>query len=320
MNEFSMIEKYFLPLAKNRPEALSLQDDAAILSVPKHHELVVTSDTLVGGTHFMKMENPKLIAQKALRVNLSDLAAMGADPYAYQLCLSLPYKPTGKWARAFCSGLAADQKEFGIFCCGGDTTVTEGPLTVSITAFGLVPEGKAVRRSGARPGDVLVITGPVGDAFVGLKIKKRRIDFKSASCVEAYRKPVPRVAVSEIVRQYARAAIDISDGLAADVGHICRASGCAAHIKFDAMKFSPVIRSLLKTGPLMPADVLSGGDDYELALAVAPKNLGRLLKKLSFRGLRPQVIGEFVRGRGGVRVFDKNGGEINLPKTGWAHF
>jgi thiamine-monophosphate kinase len=317
MNEFDLIEKYFRPLAG--PEALGLKDDAAILNVPKGFQLAVTSDTLGAGTHFLGNEKPEHIARKSLRVNLSDLAAMGAKPYAYQLCIAFPEKPKEAWIKKFSAALAADQKKFGIFCSGGDTTVTKGPLTISITAFGLVRENKAVKRSGAKPGDVLVITGPVGDALIGLRILQGKIKTKSVSCVAAYHNPVPRTGVSDIIRAHARAAIDISDGLIADVGHICETSNCAAHIDLQKIKFSKDAAGFIKKGTVKSADLLTGGDDYELALAVPPKNLPGLLKKLSEKGLKPQIIGKFAKGKPAVTVFNK-GRKIRLGKGGWTHF
>lgn len=310
MDEFSLIQKYFVPLTQARAEALGLKDDAAVLKVPAGREMAVTSDTLSAGVHFLENEKPEYIAHRALRVNLSDLAAMGAEPYAYQMCLAFPAKPREAWMRPFCAALAKDQKEFGIFCCGGDTTVIKGPLTVTITAFGLVPKGRAVMRGGAKPGDALVITGSVGDAFAGLRILRGKSG--------AYQKPVPRVAVAGIIRRYAGAAADISDGLIADVGHICAASGCAAEIDLAQVEFSRAVEKFISTGAMTIVDALTGGDDYELALAVPGKNLDELLGALRRNGLKPQVIGEFAKGKG-VRVFSE-GREVKIRKAGWRHF
>lgn len=320
MNEFGIIKKYFLPLTQGRREALGLKDDAAVFSIPKKHEVVVTSDISNAGIHFLENEKPENIAHKCLRVNLSDLAAMGADPYAYQLSIAFPGKPSETWLRAFTGAMLKDQKKFGIFCSGGDTTRTNGPLSIAITAFGTVPKGKAVKRRGARPADALVITGPVGDAFVGLKMLQNKIkNVKAESCVRAYRTPTPRNAIARLVRQHASAAIDISDGLIADAAHIANASDCALHIDLEKIEFSKVAGNLIKKGIVTKQQLLSGGDDYELALAIPQKSLSVFLKKLRTAGLKPQVIGVFQKGRPGVSIFEKHR-KIHFGKSGWQHF
>lgn len=319
MNEFKLIEKYFRPLTQRRSEAMNLQDDAAILNVPPGHELVVSSDILVAGKHFLINEKPEFIAHRAFRTNLSDLAAMGADPYCYQMCIAFDKKPSETWIKSFTGALAKDQREFKIFCSGGDTTMAKGKLTVSISAFGLVRRGKAVKRSGAKAGDALVITGFVGDAYIGLNILQKKFKIKSSSCINAHRKPVPRVAMADIIQNYASAAIDISDGLVAEALHLCRASGCAADIDLDALKFSPTAQTLLKKKSVKIEDMITSGDDYELALAVPPENLNTLLQKLSKKGLKPQVIGFFRAGVPNVTVL-RGGRKIALKKSGFTHF
>lgn len=319
MSEFSVIEKYFKPLTQGRAETLALKDDAAILSVSFGHELVVSTDSLNAGTHFLANEKPEFIAHKALRTNLSDMAAMGAKPFCYQMAITFPKKPSEKWLKEFTGALLKDQKEFGVFCSGGDTTVTKGALSITITVLGFVPRGKAVKRSGAKPGDALVITGPVGDAFIGLCVLQKKIKSPAKKSVMAYRKPMPRTALAEIVRTHANAAIDISDGLIADVGHICTTSKCAARIDLPKIKFSTEAQKLLAQGKIKPADLLTGGDDYELALAIPQKKLAAALRKLKQKGLKPQVIGHFEKGRPMVRVFNKDR-EIFINKAGWQHF
>jgi thiamine-monophosphate kinase len=319
MNEFSFIEKYLKPLTMGRGEALGLQDDAAIFKIPSGYELVVSSDTLGAGTHFLKDEKPAFVAHKALRVNLSDLAAMGAKPYAYQLCLTLPHAPQEKMIKDFCAALLKDQKEFGIFCSGGDTTAVKNSFIISITAMGLVPKGKAVKRSGAKAGDVIVLTGVVGNALAGLRMLQNKLP-KEKSCIEAYRKPTPRVAVVEIIRRYAHAAVDISDGLVADVGHIARAANCAANIDADKIKFSKPVQSFIDKGKMTFIDAITGGDDYELALAVSPKNLKALMAQLKGKNLKPQIIGSFGKGKPGVQVIGHDKKPMDISKSGWTHF
>ncbi len=322
MNEFDLIAQYFEPLTLGRREAGGLRDDAAVLKIPEGRELVVTSDTLNEGVHFLpKEKKPEHIARKALRVNLSDLAAMGAEPYCYQLNLALPEEPEAAWLEAFTSALAEDQKAYGIFLSGGDTTGTKGPLSVSITAMGLVPEGRAVRRSGAKAGDYIVLTGPVGDAFLGLQVLCGEIDLKDPEYViERYRFPNPRTALAEALRLYAHAAVDVSDGLAADLGHICAASGLGAKVELGKIPFSDAAQKLLKEEVVTYEDLLTGGDDYEVLLAVPPDDFQAFLEAaVAKQGVTPQVIGSFEDGQG-VSVLDAKGRALSFERTGWRHF
>lgn len=321
MNEFDLIATYFRSLTQGRPEAAGLEDDAAVFRIPAGHELVVTSDTLNAGTHFPHGEAPALIAHKALRANLSDLAAMGATPYAYQLCIAFPQKPDENWAQDFTAALLADQDEFGLFCSGGDTSVTQGPLSISITAFGLTPEGKAVRRCGARPNDAIVLTGPVGDAFLGLQMVKGALDDAgSESFLAAYRKPVPRTALAGLLQAHAHAAIDISDGLAADLAHLCHASNLSAHVRLNEIRFSEAAEKLIKRKKVAPMNLITGGDDYELLLAIAPENEKIVLEALSAIGLRPQSIGRFTQGAAEAVFLDDQGMAIPFGQGGYRHF
>ncbi|MGB0719101.1 MAG: thiamine-phosphate kinase [Bdellovibrionales bacterium] len=320
MNEFELVQTYFKPLTMDRAEAGGLVDDAAILNIPEGFDLVVSSDTLNAGVHFMKSFTPAQIAHKCLRVNLSDMAAMGAEPYCYQLNLAFSDKPDAAWARDFAGALMADQREFGVFCSGGDTTVTDGPLLVSMTMTGLVPTGRAVKRGGAKPGDMLVVSGAIGQAVIGLKIMLGVLevdapeDFIAASC-----KPSPRTPISGVVAKYAHAAIDISDGFLSDVGHICAASGVGACIEAEAIPFTPATQKLLNSGQVDLETLLSGGDDYELALAVPPDAVDVFIAAAAQCGVQTRVVGVFETG-GGVRVLDANGQEMAFQNTGWTHF
>lgn len=309
MNEFEIIEKYFAPLSRD-----GLQDDTAALEIPPGHDLVVTSDTLNEGTHFPVGEAPEFIAHKALRVNLSDLAAAAASPLAYQLNLAFPAKPAPEWLEKFTGALAADQREFGIFCSGGDTTSIAGPLSVSITALGLAPHGTRLRRSGARHGDAVVLTGTVGDAFIGLEIIKRRLETQNPEpFLDAYRKPEPQTKIASAIRGLTRAAADVSDGLLADLGHICKASNLEAILEFDKIPFSAGVRRLIEEGAVEAGRLLAGGDDYRLVLAVPPESLPRL-------GFPHHVIGRFSQGSPRVAVLDGAGEEMPFPARGWQHF
>jgi thiamine-monophosphate kinase len=307
MNEFSLIERYFQPLSPIR-----LKDDAAVLSIPAGHELVVTSDTLNEGTHFMAGAAPADIAHKALRVNLSDLAAMGAEPLAYQLNIAFPACPEEAWLESFTAVLAADQEAFGIFCSGGDTTSIKGPLSISITAMGVVPAGQAVTRGGARPGDALLLTGPVGGAFCGLQALRGQPGFTlSAALIEAYYRPHPRTDLAGLMQAYAHAAIDISDGLIADLFHICEASGVQAALEANTVPLLEDVRALLRSGAVSLENLFTGGDDYQLLLAVPPGAVEH------FQGC--VTIGHFEEGAG-VRILNADGQTLSFKEKGWTHF
>lgn len=321
MNEFDIIAKYFVPLTMGRVGSAGLKDDGAVVSVPAGHELVVTSDTLNEGVHFLEGEHPANIAHKALRVNLSDLAAMGADTLCYQLNLAFPEKPSPEWLEAFTGALLEDQKAYGIYCSGGDTTTIKGGyLSVSITAMGSVPLGKAVRRGGARDGDVVILSGAVGDAVLGLRVLQGGLDSGVYSgAVERYRRPQPRNVCAGILREYAHACADVSDGLLADVGHIGAASGLGVKLDVSAMELSAEVQKAMAAGIITLEDVLSGGDDYELVMAVAPEKGDEFMFLLRKVGLFPVKIGFFLPSVDGVNVC--NGAiPIEIGRRGWSHF
>lgn len=322
--EFDIIRRFFLPLAQGRAEALELSDDAALLDIPAGHQLVVSSDTANAGTHFLPGAQPGDIARKALRSNLSDLAAMGASPLCYQLSIALPGAPEGDWLARFCAALLKDQAAFGLFCSGGDTTVIDGPLTISITAMGLVPAGTALKRSGAGSGDALVLTGPVGDSHIGLRVlKDGLVTAQDDYFINAHYAPRPRLDAGMAVRGLVSAAIDVSDGLLADVGHLCRASGCGVDIRLSSALFSEPAHSILEQGLVTPEDLLSGGEDYELALAVPPENLQECLRVLQAANCRPVVAGDFKLAHdrtAPVRVLDEAGDILSFTSAGWQHF
>src|SRR4051812_19691930 len=234
--EFELIARYFAPLAKGFAGARGLESDNAFLAADPRHDLVVKTDTIVSGVHFLSAERPELIAARALRVCLSDLAAGGATPYVYQLSLALQHNWTEGWIAGFARGLAADQRRFGITLCGGDTTSTPGPTTITVTAFGRVARGRGLGRDGARAGDELWVTGTIGDAALGLLAARGRLD--SASLEKRYRLPQPRSTLGPRLVGIASAAADISDGLLADVGHIANASGLSARIERDQVPLS----------------------------------------------------------------------------------
>ncbi|MBX2834894.1 MAG: thiamine-phosphate kinase [Micavibrio sp.] len=315
MNEFELIDKYFGPLS-----GYSLSDDAAVMAAPAGCELVITTDMLNEGVHFWKGEEPRFIAHKALRANLSDLASMGASPLCYQLALGLPKGTDEAWVAEFSAALAEDQQRYNLHLSGGDTTTTLGGVCVSITAIGAVKTGKAVTRGGARKGDLIVITGAVGDAYIGLKILQGDIDCEEGRYfLERYRMPSPRTHLVEEVSRYGRAAADISDGLMADCGHIARQSRLKGVIEPHKVQYSSYASVLLDQGKVQASDLLSGGDDYELVMAVAPEAFQEFQDIAATYGVDLQAIGHFENGTG-VVLRNENGDELEPLKTGWKHF
>lgn len=328
--EFEIIRRFFAPLAAGAPGAFGLTDDAAALEVPPGHSLVVTSDALVAGVHFLATDTAADVAAKALRVNLSDLASMGARPVAYTLALALTRETGVEWLEAFAASLAADQERFDIHLIGGDTVATPGPLTLSICAFGCVASGTELRRSGARPGDAVFVTGTIGDAALGLIALQKGLAGIDAADREAlvarYRRPTPRTACGPRLVGLAHAAIDVSDGLLADLGHICETSEAAAVIEAGRVPLSKAARVALAAGSGGWGDILSGGDDYELlftAAADAEPDLTAISKALDVPITR---IGRIVERTSGDRpdrlvgVVDAAGRPMVLETSGYRHF
>lgn len=308
MDEFGIIRRYFSPLTKGFSGALGLGDDAALLDVPAGMQLVITKDAICEGVHFRGDEPPALIAQKLLRTNLSDLAAKGAKPWCYFLAVSLPKGTTEQFVADFARGLAKDQKEFGIHLAGGDTTSTLGPMAFSLTALGLVAKGKMLRRTGAKAGDLLCVSGTIGDAALGLlKPDNRTLNAR-------YLLPQPRVELGLALQNIASACMDISDGLVQDAGHLCDASGCAAIIEAPSVPLSSAARKILKSQPELMHTIFTGGDDYELLFTVPKKNLAKL-KRL--KGV--SVIGQIKAGKG-VNVLDAKGTKVSFLRSGYRHF
>jgi thiamine-monophosphate kinase len=324
LGEFGRIARFFRPLAAGFPGALNLTDDAAILNVPPGRELVVTTDAIVAGVHFLPTDSPGDIARKALRVNLSDLAAKGATPFAYTLTLAVGRDVDDGWIAAFAAGLAADQAEFGIALAGGDSVSTGGPVWASITAFGLVDAGRMVRRSGARPGDAVLVTGTIGDAALGLMVEQGRLmaDTRSrAALVDRYRLPRPRTALAAAIGGHAHAAIDISDGLAADFGHLCRASQVIGRIEVSHIPLSPAARGAVAADAALMGRVLAGGDDYEVLLTAVPDAVPDLKSAAAGAGVALTEIGVIERAEssGGAHFLDPLGNRLVIEKAGWTH-
>jgi thiamine-monophosphate kinase len=316
IGEFELIARYFAPLARSFAGARRLESDNAFLAADPRHDLVVKTDTIVSGVHFLADEKPALVAQRALRVCLSDLAAGGATPYAYQLALSLGRGWRERWISGFARGLASDQRRFAIVLCGGDTTHTPGPTTVTITAFGRVPRGKGLGRDGARAGDELWVSGTIGDAALGL-LAARGI-LKAPVLEKRYRLPLPRTTLGPRLLGVASATADISDGLIADAGHIADASRLAVHVERELIPLSAEARCQLARKPALWANVLGGGDDYELAIAVPPRKRTALLKAARAARVKVTRVGAFARGKGVVLTV--SGQRSRIAQSGYVHF
>ena len=313
--EFALIARHFRPLAG--AEALGLTDDAAILAPPPGRELVLSVDAMVAGVHFLPDDSPEMIGRKLLRVNLSDLAAMGAAPLGYLMTVAAPRATPDAWFAGFAAGLAEDQATYGIPLLGGDTTGTPGPITLSLTVLGHVAPGTALRRAGARDGDALWVTGTIGDGALGLRALRGEIADPEGFLATRYRLPQPRLALGQALVGIVTAAMDVSDGLVQDCGHLCRAAGLGAVIEADRVPLSPAAR---EAGPDWLATCLTGGDDYELLLAVPPEREPALRAAAARVCVPVTRIGRFVAGTNGVRVVRADGAEMALARTGWSHF
>jgi thiamine-monophosphate kinase len=318
LDEFGLIARHFAPLAA--PGGLGLLDDAAVLTPAPGMDLVLTKDLIVAGVHFLPDDPADAVAAKLLRANLSDLAAKGARPVGYLLGLALPPDTDEDWVAAFAAGLAADQTRFDVGLLGGDTTAIPGPLTLSLTAIGEVPSGTMIRRDGARAGDLVLVSGTIGDGMLGLEASLGRLVGLDTAHLdhlrERYRRPMPRLELGARLRGIAHAAADISDGLVADLGHIAEASGLAARLDVERVPLSAAARAALALRPELAARVATGGDDYELVLAVPPAALDRIDLDAA-PGLA--VVGEMIAGPAG-EVRDASGRPFRSGEGGYRHF
>ncbi len=323
--EFDLIERIRQRAASRREDVLlGIGDDAALLQPPPGHVLAVALDTLLEGVHFPVATAPADIGYKALAVNLSDLAAMGATPAWALMSLSLPHSEQ-RFVDRLLDGFMELAAPYRLALVGGDTV--RGPLAVSVTVHGLVPDGQALRRSGARPGDAVFVTGTLGDAAAGLAcLDHARVDADRllGAAPESRRKlvarlnrPEPRIAAGQMLRGIATACIDVSDGLVADLGHLCAASGVGAHVDADAL---PLSSSLLTLFAGQARDLgLAGGDDYELCFTAPAERAGALVADLARMGCGATRIGRIVEGDA-VIVKDAAGKAMKLPSSGWDHF
>jgi thiamine-monophosphate kinase len=324
--EDRLIARFFRPLATH-PGALGLSDDAATLTPPPGSDLVLTTDAVVGGLHFFPDDPPDLIAKKALRVNLSDLAAKGARPAGFVLSLALPPTADESWLETFAHGLGADAQAYDCPLLGGDTTRTDGPVTITITAIGTVPTGAMVRRGGARPGDRVVVTGTIGDGALGLHVRRDpqtaarwRLDRQQRQhLLRRYLVPQPRNALAEALRQHASAAMDVSDGLAGDLAKVCAVSGVRADVEAERVPLSDAARAALASEPALIEMALTGGDDYEVVATVPPVATAALVAAAKAAGVALTEIGSIAVGSG-VDFRDQAGNALLFKQLSFSHF
>jgi len=317
--EFALIARHFRALAG--PGALGLGDDAALLDPPPGRQLVLAADAMVAGVHFLPDDPPETIGRKLLRVNLSDLAAMGAAPLGYLMTTAFPQGTGDAWIAAFARGLAEDQRAYGLALLGGDTVSTPGQLTLSLTILGTVAPEAALRRRGARPGDHLWVSGTIGDGALGLRVLRGRLPPDAAGHLAGrYRLPEPRLALGAALAGLAHAAMDVSDGLVQDLGHLCRAGGCGAVLEAGRVPLSPAAAAAIAADPGLLPLALSGGDDYELLFAAPPAAAAEVEARAAAAGVPVARIGRFTEGPAEVAVQDARGAPLALPKGGWSHF
>ncbi|WP_225669248.1 thiamine-phosphate kinase [Bradyrhizobium hereditatis] len=322
--EEALIARYFRPLATD-PGAFRLDDDAAALK-PDGADVVVTTDAIIEGVHFLSDDPPDTVARKALRVNLSDLAAKGATPAGFVLALALRSSDEA-WLKPFAAALGEDAVQFACPLLGGDTVSTPGPLMVSVTAFGRVPPGKMVHRSGASPGERVMVTGTIGDAALGLAILRGGKVHAAASdkaareaLVGRYRVPQPHVAMAGIISDHASASMDVSDGLAGDLAKLCGVSGVSAVIDVGQVPLSGAARDLVSRGVVGLETLITGGDDYEILCTVAEDRIEAFAEAAQRVGIPVSSIGTVVAGSTAPKFVDREGREIALERLSYSHF
>ena len=322
--EFALIDRILKPLAAGIPAALGLTDDAAVFTPSKGNDLVLTKDAMVAGVHFRESDLPGDVSRKLLRVNLSDLAAMGASPVGYLLATFWPEDLPHNWIERFAEGLALDQAEFHVGLMGGDTVRTSGPLSLSLTAIGEVAMDKALRRNGAEEGDLIVVSGTIGDGALGLMAAGEQLSHLDPThqeyLIDCYHLPEPRLALGQALVGKATSCIDISDGLIADIGHLTEQSRLGAAIEWAKVPLSDAAEAAVQSDKALIETVLTGGDDYELAFTLPSDRRDDLVKLAKEGGVPLTIIGEMVEGEEGVRVKQEDGSDMPLTTRGWQHF
>lgn len=315
------------PLAA--PGGLGFRDDCATLTPRPGTDLVLKTDPVAEGVHFLPEDAPEDIAWKALAVNVSDLAAKGARPLGYLMALSFPSAPTRGWLSRFADGLAEAQAAFGCPLFGGDTDRRAGPITISITVFGEVETGRMVQRATAKPGDLLYVSGTIGDAWLGLRLcrEPERIaawgltEAQAADLVARYRRPQPRLALGPALRRHAQASMDLSDGVVKDLGRMLRASGVAGHLDLARVPLSAAVSQVVQRQPALLPQLAAAGDDYEILAAVPPSAAHAFEIDARSAGLAVTEIGHVMAGDPGrLRIVDATGSDVQLQSEGWDHF
>jgi thiamine-monophosphate kinase len=323
--EDRLIARYFRPLAR-APGAFGLSDDAAVLEPPPGWDVVLKTDPIISGVHFFPDDPADAVARKALRVNLSDLAAKGATPAGFLLALALPPSISEHWLASFARALGEDADRYQCPLLGGDTDATPGLLTVSITAFGLVPHGTMVLRNGAKVGDHVVVSGTIGDAALGLRLRRAAPGSPAPAArlrdhlLARYQIPEPRTGLAEALRRSASAAMDISDGLAGDLAKLCRASGVSAQINTAQLPLSEAARSMLDAEPALLDAVLTGGDDYEVLCTIPSAHLLDFRDAAAATGIAVTIIGQVVEGAAHPRFTDTQGQVRSFGRPSFSHF
>jgi len=325
--EDRLIATYFRPFATH-PGAFNLTDDAALLAPPAGHDLVLTADAVIAGVHFFPEDAADMVAKKVLRVNLSDLAAKGARPLGFLLTLALPKSAPETWVELFAHGLGDDAELYECPLLGGDTVRTAGPIAISVTALGSVPKNTMVRRSGARAGDAVVVTGTIGDAALGLELrdavtaaKRWRLDSKHQyQLMRRYLLPQPRNALAEAIRLNATAAMDVSDGLAGDLGKLCDVSGVSADIDVTRVPLSEAAASVVNSEPAAIEQVLTGGDDYEIVCTVPPQRLADFRAAADTARVPVTEIGRVTAAKAPPRFIGRDGKPMQFKQTSFSHF
>jgi thiamine-monophosphate kinase len=324
-SEFDIIDRHFAPIAG--AGGLQLLDDAALIRPPLGHDLIITTDAIVAGVHFFPDDPPETVAHKVLGVNLSDLAAKGADPLGFVLSLILPRQTEDGWIAAFSRGLGEMATESGCPLLGGDTVISDGPLTLSITAFGSVPAGSMVKRGGAQPGDRLFVTGTIGDAAIGLKA---RLALRSGSPWQLsddhlafldarYLQPRPRNGIAAALRQHAHAAMDVSDGFVGDLTKMLVLANLGAEILLDEVPLSVAARAAIRRDQRLLETALTGGDDYEVLASVPTTSAKAFLADCLAAGVQATMIG-FVRGFGEpIRFLEADGTPKTFKRGSYVH-
>ena len=321
--EDRLIARHFAPLAIH-PGALGLSDDAAFIKPPPGCDLVLKTDAIIGGVHFFPDDAAHTIASKALRVNLSDLAAKGAKPLGFLLSLALPTGLGDGWLADFANGLRGDAVLFSCPLFGGDTTLTPGPATISIAMFGAVPEGTMVRRAGAKPGDLVFVSGSIGDAALGLFLRRGDADWnlepaQRQHLVSRYLLPQPRNALAEAVRTHASASMDVSDGLVGDLTKLCRVSQVAADIDVARVPLSDAVKAVIAADAAKLETALTGGDDYEILCTVPPAKADSFRAAAQAANVPVTEIGVIAAGEG-ARFRDAQGQPLTFTRMSFSHF